>query len=41
LPALELVVVREATGILQALMRRDSGPRWSDAEFLRLVVRPT
>jgi CubicO group peptidase (beta-lactamase class C family) len=40
-PALELVVVREATGILQALMRRDSGPRWSDAEFLRLVVRPT
>jgi CubicO group peptidase (beta-lactamase class C family) len=39
LPALDLVVVRQATGILQALMRRDSGPRWSDAEFLRLVVR--
>jgi CubicO group peptidase (beta-lactamase class C family) len=40
LPALELVVVRQATGILQALMRPESGPRWSDAEFLRLVVRP-
>lgn len=40
IPALDLVVVRQATGILQALLRRDSGPRWSDAEFLRLVVRP-
>jgi CubicO group peptidase (beta-lactamase class C family) len=40
LPALELVIVRQATGILQALMRRDSGPRWSDAEFLRLVATP-
>jgi CubicO group peptidase (beta-lactamase class C family) len=39
-PALDLVVVRQATGILQALMRRDSGPRWADAEFLRLLVRP-
>ena len=40
IPALDLVVVRQATGVLQALMHRDSGPRWSDAEFLRLVVRP-
>ena len=41
-PAFELVVVRQASGILQALMGRDRGPRWSDAEFLRLVLpRPT
>ncbi|HYD72336.1 MAG TPA: serine hydrolase domain-containing protein [Candidatus Binatia bacterium] len=38
LPALDLVVVRQATGILQALMRHDSGPRWSDAEFLRRLI---
>jgi CubicO group peptidase (beta-lactamase class C family) len=40
LPALDLVVVRQATGILEALMRRDRGPRWSDAEFLRLLLTP-
>jgi CubicO group peptidase (beta-lactamase class C family) len=37
-PALDLVIARQATGILQALMRRDSGPAWSDAEFLRLAL---
>lgn len=37
-PALDLVIARQATGILQALMRRDSGPHWSDAEFLRLAL---
>jgi CubicO group peptidase (beta-lactamase class C family) len=39
IPALDLVIARQATGILQALMRRERGPRWSDAEFLRLVLR--
>jgi CubicO group peptidase (beta-lactamase class C family) len=37
-PALDLVIARQATGILQSLMRRDSGPAWSDAEFLRLAL---
>jgi CubicO group peptidase (beta-lactamase class C family) len=37
-PALDLVIARQASGILQALMRRDSGPRWSDAEFLRTLL---
>jgi CubicO group peptidase (beta-lactamase class C family) len=41
IPALDLVVARQATGILQALMRRrrDDTPRWSDAVFLRLLLR--
>jgi CubicO group peptidase (beta-lactamase class C family) len=34
----QLVVVRQATGILQALMGRAQGPRWSDAEFLRALL---
>jgi CubicO group peptidase (beta-lactamase class C family) len=38
-PALDLVIARQATGILQALLRRERGPRWSDAEFLRLALR--
>lgn len=38
IPALDLVIARQATGILQALMRRDRGPQWSDAEFLRLAL---
>lgn len=41
IPALDLVVARQATGILQALMRRrrrDDAPAWSDAEFLRLLL---
>lgn len=38
LPQRDLIVVRQATGIMQALMRRDRGPAWSDAEFLRLVL---
>lgn len=40
-PALDLVIVRQATGILRALRRRGQGPRWSDAEFLRLVLGET
>lgn len=37
LPRLDLVMARQATGILQALRRR--GPRdWSDGEFLRTVL---
>lgn len=37
LPRLELVIARQATGILQALRRR--GPRdWSDGAFLRAVL---
>jgi hypothetical protein len=36
--SLDLVVVRQATGILRSLMRRGRGPRWSDAEFLRLAL---
>lgn len=42
IPALDLVVARQATGILRALMRRrrrDNTPRWSDAAFLRLLLR--
>jgi len=38
IPQQELIVVRQASGILQALMRRNRGPSWSDAEFLRLVL---
>lgn len=37
-PALDLVIARQATGILQALLRRGRGPQWSDAEFLRLAL---
>ncbi len=37
-PALDLVIARQATGILQALMRRNRGPQWSDADFLRLAL---
>ena len=37
-PALDLIIARQATGILQALMRRNSSPVWSDAEFLRLAL---
>lgn len=37
-PALDLVIARQATGILQALMRRGGGPQWSDAAFLRLAL---
>jgi CubicO group peptidase (beta-lactamase class C family) len=38
MPQLGLVVARQASGILRAMMGRESGPRWSDAEFLRLVL---
>lgn len=38
IPALDLVIARQATGILQALLRRERGPQWSDAEFLRLAL---
>ncbi len=37
-PALDLVIARQASGILQALMRRQRGPQWSDAAFLRLAL---
>jgi len=37
IPEQRLVVVRQATGILQALRGRQGGPRWSDAEFLRAL----
>jgi len=37
-PALDLIVVRQATGIMQALMRRNRGPEWSDADFLRALL---
>lgn len=37
-PDLDLVIVRQATGILQSLLRRERGPDWSDAEFLRLAL---
>lgn len=33
-----LVIVRQATGILQALRRRRRDNAWSDAEFLRLIL---
>lgn len=38
IPALDLVIARQASGVLQALMRRQRGPQWSDAEFLRLAL---
>lgn len=38
IPQQELIIVRQASGILQALVRRNRGPEWSDAEFLRLVL---
>jgi len=38
IPALDLVIVRQATGILQAMLQRERGPHWSDAEFLRLAL---
>lgn len=38
IPSFDLVMARQATGILQALMRRQRGPQWSDAEFLRLAL---
>lgn len=40
IPALGMVIVRQATGILQALTRRGRGPSWSDAAFLRLALQP-
>lgn len=39
-PSLDLVIARQATGILQALVRRQRGVRWSDAEFLRTLLAP-
>ncbi len=38
LPQQNLVIARQATGILAALTGRARGPRWSDAEFLRIVL---
>lgn len=38
LPEQGLVVAHQADGILQALMRRNRGPAWSDAEFLRILL---
>lgn len=38
IPSLDLVVARQATGILQALRRRGRGNAWSDAAFLRLLL---
>jgi CubicO group peptidase (beta-lactamase class C family) len=38
LPALNLVVARQASGVLQALLNRRQGPRWSDGEFLRALL---
>lgn len=41
LPRQDLVIARQASGVLQALVGRRGGPRWSDAEFLRAVfARP-
>jgi len=37
-PALDIVIARQASGILQALMRRNRGAEWSDADFLRLAL---
>lgn len=37
IPQREIVVVRQATGILQALIGRQRGARWSDAAFLRML----
>lgn len=37
-PELGLVIARQASGILRAMLGRERGPRWSDAEFLRLVL---
>lgn len=39
LPELDLVIARQANGILQALMRRNRGPEWSDAAFLRTLLQ--
>lgn len=38
IPSLDLVIVRQASGVPRALMRRNRGPSWSDAEFLRLAL---
>ncbi|MEZ5956602.1 MAG: serine hydrolase domain-containing protein [Hyphomonadaceae bacterium] len=38
IPALDLVIARQASGIVQALMRRRREPQWSDAEFLRIAL---
>lgn len=38
IPGLDLVVARQATGILQAIMSRARGSRWSDADFLRALL---
>lgn len=38
IPALDLVIARQASGVLQALLGRARGPQWSDAEFLRLAL---
>jgi CubicO group peptidase (beta-lactamase class C family) len=38
IPGRELVIARQATGILDQLLRRNRGPEWSDAEFLRLAL---
>jgi len=32
-----LVIARQATGILEALLGRARGPRWNDSEFLRTL----
>jgi CubicO group peptidase (beta-lactamase class C family) len=37
-PSLDLVIARQATGVLRALMRRNGRANWSDAEFLRLAL---
>lgn len=37
-PGLDLVVARQATGILQAITGRAPGPRWSDVDFLRALL---
>jgi hypothetical protein len=39
LPELDLVIARQASGVLQALMRRNRGPEWSDAAFLRALLQ--
>lgn len=38
IPAQSLVIVRQATGILAAMTGRARGERWSDAEFLRIIL---
>lgn len=37
-PALDLVIVRQASGIMQARRRHQGGPTWSDADFLRAAL---